>query len=315
MGEMTLFGGSNPLVNSDLFKSLQEMNKTLAGGGGGAGKRISLKGGKFRMFVDGEQVSVSKSDTMNVVVVNAAAVSRTYYEGTYDPNNPSAPSCWSVDTRVPSPDVPAEQKKASRCADCPMNVKGSGQGESRACRFNQRLAITLEGKPEEVYQLQLPATSIFGEAKGGDMGMQAYAKFLNAHNTPIIAVMTEMRFDENAETPKLFFKPVRPLTEEELKVAVEMKDSEDAIKAITLTVAQTDGAQKVKSGGSEKPSTKKNFVIDDEEEAPKPEAKARVVEDDDEEVEEPKKVTATKPKEAPKPAADLSSLVDEWDDE
>lgn len=296
--EMTLFGNGNPLVNSDLFKSLQDMNKTLAGGSGGGGKRLSIKGNKFRLFVDGEQVSVSKEDSMNIVVVNAAAVSRTYYEGSYDPNNPTAPSCWSVDTRVPAPEVPAEQRKASRCADCPMNVKGSGQGDSRACRFNQRLAITLEGKPDEVYQLQLPATSIFGEAKGGNMGMQAYAKLLNAHNTPIIAVLTEMRFDENAETPKLFFKPVRPLNEEELQAAVKAKDSEEAIKAITLTVAQTDGVQKTKTI-SEQPSTKKDFKIDEA----------------DEEVAEPKKVEAKKSKEEPKPAADLSSLVDAWDDE
>lgn len=295
---MTLFGNGNPLVNSDLFKSLQDMNKTLAGGSGGGGKRLSIKGNKFRLFVDGEQVSVSKEDSMNIVVVNAAAVSRTYYEGSYDPNNPTAPSCWSVDTRVPAPEVPAEQRKASRCADCPMNVKGSGQGDSRACRFNQRLAITLEGKPDEVYQLQLPATSIFGEAKGGNMGMQAYAKLLNAHNTPIIAVLTEMRFDENAETPKLFFKPVRSLNEEELQAAVKAKDSEEAIKAITLTVAQTDGVQKTKTI-SEQPSAKKDFKIDEA----------------DEEVAEPKKVEAKKSKEEPKPAADLSSLVDAWDDE
>lgn len=295
--EMTLFGNGNPLVNSDLFKSLQDMNKTLAGGSGG-GKRLSIKGNKFRLFVDGEQVSVSKEDSMNIVVVNAAPVSRTYYEGSYDPNNPTAPSCWSVDTRVPAPEVPAEQRKASRCADCPMNVKGSGQGDSRACRFNQRLAITLEGKPDEVYQLQLPATSIFGEAKGGNMGMQAYAKLLNAHNTPIIAVLTEMRFDENAETPKLFFKPVRSLNEEELQAAVKAKDSEEAIKAITLTVAQTDGVQKTKTI-SEQPSAKKDFKIDEA----------------DEEVAEPKKVEAKKSKEEPKPAADLSSLVDAWDDE
>lgn len=296
---MTLFGNGNPLANSDLFKSLQDMNKTLAGGGG-SGKRLSIKGNKFRMIVDGEQVSVSREDTMNVVVVNAAPVSRTYYEGTYDPNNPSAPSCWSVDTRVPAPEVPAEQRKASRCADCPMNVKGSGQGEGRACRYNQRLAITLEGKPDEVYQLQLPATSLFGEAKGGNMGMQAYAKLLNAHNTPIIAVLTEMRFDENSETPKLFFKPVRPLTEEELEAAVKVKDSEDAIKAITLTVAQTDGVQKKEKGLSERPSAKKEFKVEDE---------------DGEVVEEPKKVVASKPKEEPKPAVNLSSLVDTWDDE
>lgn len=299
---MTLFGKGNPLANSDLFKSLQDMNKTLAGGSGGGGKRISLKGRRFRMMVDGEQISVSKEDSMNVVVVNAAAVSRTYYEGTYDPNNPSAPSCWSVDTRVPAPEVPAEQRKASRCADCPMNVKGSGQsGNSRACRFNQRLAITLEGKPDEVYQLQLPATSIFGEAVNGQMPMQAYAKLLNAHNTPIIAVMTQMTFDENAEQPKLFFKPVRPLDEEELEAAVAVKDSEDAIKAITLTVAQTDGVAKKKDSAA----GTKNYNP----------AKEKIEVVDEEEVAEPKKVSASKPKEEPKPTADLSSLVDQWDDE
>ena len=300
MGEMTLFGGNNPLANSDLFKSLQAMNKTLSGGVGGAGKRLSIKGGKFRLFVDGEQVSVSKSDTMNMVVVNAASISRTYYEGTYDPNNTAAPTCWSADTKAPAADVPADQRKAARCADCPMNVKGSGANNGRACRFNQRLAITLEGKPDEVYQLQLPATSIFGEAKGGDMGMQAYAKFLDAHNTPIIAVMTEMRFDENAETPKLFFKPVRPLTGEELEAAVVVKDSEDAIKAITLTVAQTDGVKKKDSAAGTK-----NYNP----------AKEKIVVDDEDEVEEPKKAEAKKAAPPPTDKSNLSALVSEWDDE
>jgi hypothetical protein len=298
MSGMTLFGGSNPLVNSDLFKSLQDMNKTLAGSGGGGGKRISIKGGKFRLMVDGEQVSVAKGDEINIVVVNAAGVSRTYYEGTYDPNNATAPSCWSADTRVPSPDVPAEQRKSARCADCPMNIKGSGQGDSRACRFNQRLAITLEGKPDDVYQLQLPATSIFGEAKNGNMGMQAYAKFLNAHNTPIIAVLTQMYFDENAETPKLFFKPIRPLDEPELIAAVAAKDSEDAIKAITMTVGQMDGVTKKAAPPAPK--------------APALVAPPAAIVDDEEE--EPTKVS-TKKADAPKPAGDLAALVGQWDDE
>jgi len=297
MSGMTLFGGNNPLVNSDLFKSLQDMNKTLAGSGGGGGNRISIKGGKFRLMVGGEQVSIAKGNEINIVVVNAASVSRTYYEGTYDPNNATAPSCWSADTRVPSPDVPAEQRKSARCADCPMNIKGSGQGDSRACRFNQRLAITLEGKPDDVYQLQLPATSIFGEAKNGNMGMQAYAKFLNAHNTPIIAVMTEMYFDENAETPKLFFKPIRPLDEPELRAAVAAKDSEDATKAITMTVGQTDGVTKKAAPPAKAPAlvAPPAAIVDDEEE-------------------EPTKVS-TKKADAPKPAGDLAALVGQWDDE
>lgn len=300
MSEMTLFGGGNPLANSDLFKSLRDMNKTLAGGSGGGGKRISIKGNKFRLFVDGEQVSVSKDDHLNIVVVNVAPISRTYYEGTYDPNNTAAPTCWSADTKTPSPDVPAEQRKASRCTDCPMNVKGSGQGDSRACRYNQRLAITLEGKPDEVYQLQLPATSLFGDGKNGKMPMQAYAKFLDAHNTPIIAVMTKMSLDENSETPKLFFSPVRPLTEEELNEAVAVKDSEDAIKAITLTVAQTDGTKKKDSAAGTKSYNP---------------AKEKIIVDDEDEIEEPKKVEAKKSTPAADPKASVSALVAEWDDE
>jgi hypothetical protein len=297
MSEMTLFGSGNPLVNSDLFKSLQDMNKTLSGGSAG-GKRISIKGNKFRLFDGGEQVSVSKSDTMNLVVVNAAPVSRTYYEGTYDPANPAPPTCWSIDTRVPASDVPANKRKSTSCANCPMNIKGSGQGESRACRFNQRLAVTLEGEPEVVYQLQLPATSIFGKADGDKMGMQAYAKFLNAHNTPIIAVMTEMRLDENSETPKLFFKPVRPLDETELRAAVAAKDTEEAINAITLTVSQTDGAKEPSKAGTTNYNPKTDPI------------------EVDEEVDEPKKV-ASKPKADvdPKEKPDLAALVSNWDDE
>lgn len=301
MTDMTLFKG-NALVNSDLFKSLQDMNKTLAGGAGG-GKRISIKGMRFREYHGGEQVNVSKEDWLNFVIVNAAPISRIYYEGTYDPNNTTPPKCWSTDTQAPSPDVPADQRMASRCADCKMNIKGSGQGESRACRFAQRLAVTLEGKPDDVYQLQLPATSVFGEQKDGKMAMQAYAKFLNSHNTPIIAVVTQAYFDENVETPKLFFKPVRPLTEEELHAAVKAKDSDEALKAITLTVSQTDGV-KAKDKPKAAPAAAAKATV----------KKADPVEDDEEVIEEPKKTTTKKA--APEVAdTDLASIVSDWDDE
>ena len=243
MSDMTLFEG-NSLVSSDLFKKLQETDDNLTGGSGGIkSHRISLRGGRFRELVNGEQVNVKSDGFLNVVVINAAKLLCTYYKGAYDAENPSAPTCWSPDTQTPSSDVPKDQMQASRCMDCPQNIKGSGQGESRACRFSQRLAILLEGQMDTVYQLQLPATSIFGEARDGNMGMQAYAKYLKAHKTPSIAVVTQMSFDENSDTPKLFFKAVRPLNEDELNQAVAMKDSEDAIKAITLTVSQTDGVQ------------------------------------------------------------------------
>lgn len=293
MSDMTLFEG-NSLVSSDLFKKLQETDDNLTGGSGGIkSHRISLRGGRFRELVNGEQVNVKSDGFLNVVVINAAKLSRTYYKGAYDAENPSAPTCWSPDTQTPSADVPKDQIQASRCMDCPQNIKGSGQGESRACRFSQRLAILLEGQMGTVYQLQLPATSIFGEARDGNMGMQAYAKYLKAHKTPSIAVVTQMSFDENSDTPKLFFKAVRPLNEDELNQAVSMKDSEDAIKAITLTVSQTDGVQAKRDGA----------VQEDEVDIREP-------------VPAPKKVAKKKEVAAPSDEeADLASIVDDWDDD
>lgn len=301
MSNLELFKG-NALVNSDLFQSLMELNKKLAGGSGQGGRRISLRGGKFRMMVDGEQVALNKSGALNMVIVNAAGVARTYYAGTYDSENPTPPACWSHDTRVPAPEVPEETRQASRCADCPMNVKGSGQGESRACRFSQRLAVALEGELDTIYQMQIPAASIFGEAKGNDMGLQAYIKFLSAHNTPAIAVMSEVRFDDDSEAPKLFFKPLRPLDEEELRGVLDLRESEDAIKAITMTVSQSDGV----SPKAEKPKAEKP-------KAEKPKATKPVEVDDV--VEEPE-VKKAKAEPAPAPTADkLAAVLSGWDDD
>ncbi|HEY7824240.1 MAG TPA: hypothetical protein VIG24_15465 [Acidimicrobiia bacterium] len=313
MSELDIFKG-NSLISGDLMKELMETNKRLMGSGGGM-PRISIRGGRFRLIEGGEQVSVSKSDTLNVMVLEAATISRTFYEGAYDPENPAAPTCWSQDSQTPAADVPEDQRKAARCADCAMNIKGSGQGNSRACRFAQRLAVMLEGDLEKIYQMQLPATSIFGDAKGSDMGLQAYVKFLHSRGAPIQAVMTEMRFDDNSETPKLFFKPSRALTEAEVQVVLEKRKAPEVQEALTLTVSQADNVQKKRDGG----------VGDDEvdlndpkgEKRAKP-AKAKPAVAEDDEVEEPKKVV-TKAK-APAPAADedgddaLASVLSEWDD-
>ncbi len=302
MSDITLFE-NNALANSDLFKELQDVNNNLLSGSGGGeqNRRISLNGKSFREIVNGEEVSVSDENNMNMVIVNAAKISRSFYDGVYDPKNPTPPTCWSADTTAPAPEVPEDQRQAKRCMDCPQNVKGSGQGEGRACRYAQRIAVALEGQLDKVYQLQLPATSVFGAAKDGNMPMQAYANFLNAHNTPAIAVITNVRFDKGSSVPKLFFKAVRPLDEEELQQVVALKDSPATLKAITFTVAQTDGVDKP-APKAEAPKKKEEPkpLFDNAEEAP---------------VEEPTKVVK---KTAPAPSGDdgdLSSIIDNWDDD
>lgn len=305
MSELSIFK-NNALANSDLFKSLQGLNDNLAGGSSGTNRRISIKGSKFREIVNGEQVNVSKDDSINIVIVDAAPVSRTYYEGEYDSTKVVPPTCWSKDTQTPAQEVPEAQRQSAKCIDCPMNVKGSGQGNSRACRFSQRIAVAIEGKLGTVYQLQLAATSVFGDAKNKKMPMQAYARYLRAHDTPAIAVVTEMYFDEDSDVPKLFFKPIRPLSEEELEQVVALRDTPETKKAIDLTVYQTDTENA--PALEQKPSL---F-----EEADKP-AKKKVEEsvEEAEEEEAPKRVVK-KSKPAPKEEDDdLSDIVSAWDDD
>ena len=239
MSNVALFSGSNVPA----FAKKGEMSaiaKSLAGGAGGGGKRISIKGGVFRLLVGGKEVAAIDERYLDVVIVNAAPkIGRTFYAKAYDGEAVSAPDCWSADGETPSPD--AANKQSDRCATCPQNVKGSGMGESRACRFSQRLAVVLANNIEgDVMQLQLPATSIFGKEEGDKRPLQAYARYVVANQASPEMMVTRMQFDTKAEAPKLFFKPVRWLDESEYEVSVKQGQTEDAKRAVTMTVAKTD---------------------------------------------------------------------------
>ena len=202
-------------------------------------RRISIQGGEFTFVVGGTKISTDDSGSIEVVVINAAPVSRAYYGDAYDPNRVAVPTCWSSDTRLPSNEVPQDQRQAMRCMDCPQNIRGSGQYGGRACRFSQRLAVVFRDKPEEVYQLQIPATSIFGSATKGDMGMQNYARLLAKHDTPVVTITTQVSFVGDSAVPKLCFKPVDRLDKDTLEIVSTMIDHEDTLQAITMSVPVT----------------------------------------------------------------------------
>lgn len=197
-----------------------------------SGKTISIKGGVWRMIVNGKEVARNEERSMKLVVVNMApAVSRMYYPDTYEEGKESTPACFSADGKVP--DETAPDKQAPNCASCPQNVAGSGQGKSRACRFNRRYAVVLEGDMSgAVYRLQLPAKSLFGEGDGKYMPAEAYRNFLAGHGVPMSGVVTEAKFDTTQAVPVLKFKAVRPLTEKEWETSKQQGQSTDALQAI-----------------------------------------------------------------------------------
>lgn len=302
--------------------------KALAGGAGQSGKRISVKGGVFRLIADGKEVTAIDERYLDVVVVNAAPkVSRTYYEGTFDDANPTPPVCWSQEGDKPDPSSKTPQ--SPNCANCPQNIKGSGQGDSRACRFSQRLAVVLANDVEgDVMQLSLAATSLFGKAEGENRPLQDYARFLTAQGIDPTMLVTRLKFDTKVATPKLFFKPMRWLTDEEFAITSAKGQSPEALKAITMTVSAMDNVQPVaapapfagKSPVAKAKPAPAAEVEEDDPPAPAPKVKAAKpaplpAEDDEAPAPEPKVRAAAAPKpSAVPPAAGLAKTLEDWDD-
>ena len=216
------------------------ITKALAGGGGFPGKRISIKGGVFRLIDAGKEVASIEDRHLDIVMVRAAEhIGRTYYSQPFNEDTPTAPDCWSADGL--KPDVTAAHPQSAQCASCPQNIKGSGNEDSRACRFSQRVAVLLANDVEgDVLQLNLPATSLFGKEDGDSRPLQAYARYLSANNSNVEQFVTRVKFDLKAPNPKLFFKAMRWLETEEYAVAQEKGKTDEAIRACTMSVAQTD---------------------------------------------------------------------------
>ena len=327
MSNIAMFNPSNVPA----FAKNAELSATtlaLAGGVTTAGgmKRVSIKGGVFRLLSGGKEIASIEDRHLDVIVVKAAPkVSRIFYAGSYDKDAAAAaPDCTSNDGE--KPDANVRNKQSSSCATCPQNIAGSGNGQSRACRYQQRLAVVLANNPEgDVLQVTLPATSIFGKEDGDKRPLQAYARAMAAQTPPVNldSIVTRMKFDTKAESPKLIFAPVRWLTDDEFEIVQTQSQSKDAEKAISSTPASVDGVATPAPLAIEgkRPVAKPMGEMMEEDEAEamaevkaaKPK-KAKAAEVEAEEEPEVRKAPA-KVEAAPAKKNKLADIVADWDDE
>ena len=277
-------------------------------------RRISIKGGVFRIVAGGKELASIEERHLDIIVVKAAPkVSRIFYAKSYDGDNITGPDCWSNDGETPDSSVKAPQ--SNTCMTCKQNVAGSGQGNSRACRYQQRLAVVLADNPDDVLQLTLPATSVFGKEDGDKRALQAYVRHLALASPPVNVemVVTRMKFDTKAESPKLLFSPMRWLTQVEYELGKAKGNTKEAEAAVNMTVAQADGVKSKPLALAGTP-----LVVEaDIEEVPVPKAaKKPRVEPTAEADEEPevRKETA-KPSAVPAKKSKLADIVSDWDDE
>ena len=240
------------LLNQDLPDFLQtagvsELTKQLAGKTGA--KRIVPKNGIFRKMVGGEEMGKVKGN-LDVVIVNASPkVGRIFYAKAWTPDaDPSAPDCFSNDGIAP--DAGATAPQASRCDTCAQNIKGSGQGTSKACRYSRRIAVnlvedfgtSLEG---EVYQLNLASKSLFGEGVGDNSHtFENYTKYLANNGKSLDYVVTTLSFNENNDNQSVLFTPARFINKQEYAVTSEAAKKPETQKLVTMTPYQADMAGK-----------------------------------------------------------------------
>ena len=129
------------------------------------------------------------------------------------------------------------------------------RSESRACRHFRRLAVALAHDLHgDVYQLQLASKSIFGKGDLEHMPFDQFAKYVGSQGYNLNTLVTEMRFDEDSDTAKLFFRPVRFLQKDEWQAAVQLGNTPAAKSAVQMTVYQTDNTPKLSAPKAEKPA-------------------------------------------------------------
>lgn len=149
------------------------------------------------------------------VIILDGLFDHSYYEGRYDPENPSPPTCFALGRDegelAPHKDVfERDQAQHDTCEGCPMNEFGSADtGRGKACKNTRRLAVIPAGKygkngafnlieDEEHYDdagmafMRIPVTST--------TAYKTYVKSLTQNlRKPTFAVVTEVRLVPDAK--------------------------------------------------------------------------------------------------------------------
>lgn len=267
---------------------------------------LSIKGKQFTIVRDGVKTVVTKPDDPEEVAQNIQAVilrantsTRTFYAKSYSEgeSDGTKPTCYTNDGVAPAPD--AEDKQAKKCALCPHAVWGSGkEGKGSACKSSIRLAVATPDKLDEPYLLRVPPASFSDKEKLN--GFKDLVKIAKQRGLEYNEVVVRIGFDKDAPSPKLTFKPIGVLPDNQYVVALGMYDAElvesivgvgeHAAAAPAKKDTQTDeianeldAALEARKAAKKAAESAKHVEDDDEPAPPKAKKVAKPVEDDEDE--------------------------------
>ncbi len=196
--------------------------------------RISLKGRKFRLIVEGEEI-VKPSDSLDVVILavepEKGKMVKTFYAKGYSSGDTEPPTCSSANGIAP--DAWINEPVNPTCHTCPKNQFGSATSASgkpsKACRDSKRLSVAIpENDPKFegiglgmggiVFSLGVPVTSL--------ASLSEFGKHISKNGFPLPAVVAKLEMVDS-EYPQIEFGFKGFLEQTEGMIAIERNVSRD----------------------------------------------------------------------------------------
>ena len=200
---------------------------------------VGFRGKVWSIKYQGNELPLMREDgdgpraSIEVVLIRAAGViSKIFYANGWIEGSNEAPDCWS--TNGVTPDAAVPNKVSAACLNCPNNAWGSRvteQGKnSKACSDSKRLAIVpSEDLDNELFGgpllLRIPAASL--------KDVKAYGDKLSSVGYKYYAVSTRISFDVKDSYPHLVFNAIRPLTDEEARKVLELREDERVTRILS----------------------------------------------------------------------------------
>ena len=244
---------SNAIIVPDSFKapvaaSFQglQAGDDLSGGITGGYGLIKYRGKVWSIQHQGNTMNLMRDDgdgprgSIDVVIVKANPhMSKTFYANGWDENSNNPPDCASANGIVPDQGVPLKQNDI--CATCPKNAWGSAPngGKGKACGDHRRLAV-------------VPLADMRNEGLGGPLllrcpaaslqDMAAFDARYKSMGYPYFTMGVKIGFDPQESYPKFQFAAIRPLTEDEAKIVIELRNSPETARVVNEGSAPAQAA-------------------------------------------------------------------------
>jgi hypothetical protein len=191
---------------------------------------VGYRGKVWRLKYRGDETDLMRDDgdgpraSIEVVLLRAAThLSKIFYKNGYIEGSTEAPDCFS--NNGVTPDMGAKERQAATCAACPRNAWGSritpAGKQGKECSDSKRVVVAPLGDlNNEAYGgpmlLRVPAASLQDLAQFGQkLGQLGY---------PYYAVGARISFDTKEAFPKLLFSAIRPLTDPEAELVIQLRD-------------------------------------------------------------------------------------------